>query len=284
MFGRLQWRASTMIIYKNKNITIFQSPLYQTNSSVIETDDMILVVDPTTLPHEIIEIRNYISNIRKHRPVYVLFTHSDWDHILGYNGIKDVIYIGSEKLNIRNDKERIIKQIKSFDDQYYLLRDYEVCYPNIDFIINKDKQQLIIGDTTITFYTSPGHTDDGIFTVVEPIGILITGDYLSDIEFPYIYYSSYMYENTMNKVDNILKNHLINLLVPGHGNPTENYQEIIKRKTYSLEYIYELRSALKNNNEQRADQLLNGWQFPRIMRAFHKENKNIINQELQNSK
>jgi len=273
-----------MILYKNTNVTIFQSPLYQTNSSVIETDDMILVVDPTTLPHEIMRIRNYITNIRTHRPVYVLFTHSDWDHILGYNGIRDVIYIGSEKLNTRDDKDRIIQQIKFFDDQYYLIRDYEICYPNIDYIVNKDKQQLKIGETIITFYTAPGHTDDGIFTVIEPMGILVTGDYLSDIEFPYIYYSSYMYENTMNKVDSILKNHLINLMVPGHGNPTENYQEIIRRKTSSLKYIYELRTALKNKNEQRADQLLNGWKFPRIMAEFHRGNKNIINQELQDFK
>ncbi|WP_273226976.1 MBL fold metallo-hydrolase [Geosporobacter ferrireducens] len=275
---------SIVILFKNKYINIFQSPLFQTNSSIIETEDMVLVVDPTTLPHEIIEIRNYVSSIRKDRPVYVFFTHSDWDHILGYNGIGEVIYIGSEKMMIRNDKERILEQINSFDDQYYLVRDYEVSYPHINYLVSKDGQQLKIGNTTITFYTSPGHTDDSLFAIIEPIGILLSGDYLSDIEFPYIYHNSYEYENTMNKVDSILLNHSINLLVPGHGNPTEDSQEILKRKTDSLAYIRELRSSLKNEDEQRADKLLQGWQFPKIMGEFHKGNKDLIKKELQTSK
>jgi len=273
-----------MILYKNKNITIFQSPLFQTNASVIETDDVILVVDPTTLPHEIIEIRNYVSNIRKDRPVYVLFTHSDWDHILGYNGIGEVTYIGNEKMMIRDDKERIVEQIKTFDDQYYLIRNYKVDYPHIDYLVNKDGQQLKIGNTTITFYTSPGHTDDGIFTVIEPSGIFLSGDYLSDIEFPYIYSSSCDYENTMTKVDNILEDHSIHLLIPGHGHTTEDCQEILKRKTDSLAYIHELRSALENADEKRADKLLEGWQFPKIMGEYHKGNKDLIKEELQTSK
>ncbi len=270
-----------MITYKNRNVTIFQSPLYQTNASVIVTDDMILVVDPTTLPYEIIEIRNYISNIRKERPVYVFFTHSDWDHILGYNGIDDVIYIGSEKLNTRNDKEKIIEGIKKFDDQYYLLRDYDVSYPQIDYIVDKDKQQLVVGRTTITFYTSPGHTDDGLFAVVEPLGVFISGDYLSDIEFPYIYFNSYKYEDTMNKVDGILKDHKVDLLIPGHGNPTENHQEMIRRKNFSLEYINDLRNALMEKNDHKADQLLEGWQFPQIMKEFHNANKTLLIKENQ---
>ncbi len=272
-----------MIQYKNKNITIFQSPLFQTNASVIETADMVLVVDPTTLPHEIIEIRNYVSTIRKGRPIYVLFTHSDWDHILGYNGIGEVMYIGSETMMTRDDKERIIEQIKSFDDQYYLVRDYEVDYPHIDCLVSKDGQQLKIGDTIITFYTAPGHTEDGIFTIIEPIGIFLSGDYLSDIEFPYIYSSSYAYENTMTKIDNILEHHLIHLLIPGHGHPTEDCQEILKRKTDSLTYIHELRSALENEDEKRADKLLEGWQFPKIMGEYHKGNKDLIQKELKTS-
>ncbi|SCY97126.1 MBL fold metallo-hydrolase [Alkaliphilus peptidifermentans] len=273
-----------MILYKNKNITIFQSPIYQTNTSIIETEDMVLVIDPTTLPHEIIEIRNYVSSIRKNRPTYVLFTHSDWDHILGYNSIGDVMYIGSEKITTRDDKKRISEQIKSFDDQYYLIRDYEVGYPHIDYLVNKDGQQLKIGNTIITFYTSPGHTEDSVFTIIEPIGIFLSGDYLSDIEFPYIYSSSYAYENTMTKVDNILQHHSIHLLIPGHGNPTEDCQEILKRKTASLYYIHELRSALENEDDKRADKLLEEWQFPKIMGEYHKGNKDLIKKELQTTK
>lgn len=269
-----------MITFRDENVTIFQCPLYQTNASVIQTDDMVLVVDPTTMPHEVVEIRDFVSDIREDKPVYVLFTHSDWDHILGYRSISDVVYIGSEKLNKGMDKDKIIEQIKSFDDQYYLVRDYEVAYPEIDYIVKEDKQQLKIGNTTVSFYSSPGHTDDGIFVVVEPCGVLISGDYLSDIEFPYIYHSSHEYEATMDKVDGILKSHKVDLLIPGHGNPTDSSDEIIRRKVDSLAYIKELRTALMEDDEKRADNLLKGWQFPRVMGEFHAGNKKIIKQEL----
>jgi glyoxylase-like metal-dependent hydrolase (beta-lactamase superfamily II) len=273
-----------VITFKNKHITIFQSPIYQTNSSVIETDDMILVVDPTTLPHEVVKIRDYVTRVRKDLPVYLFFTHSDWDHILGYNGIGEAKCIGAERMITREDKEQILAQITSFDDQYYLVRDYEVRYPHIDYVVNRDGQQLKIGNTTMTFYASTGHTDDSLFATIEPAGILLSGDYLSDIEFPYIYHSSHDYENTLNKVEDILLNHSPGLLVPGHGNLAEDCQEILRRKSASLAYIHELRSSLEEEDEERADMLLHGWRFPKVMGEFHKGNMALIREELQNAK
>jgi hydroxyacylglutathione hydrolase len=36
-----------MIQFKNEQVTVFQSALYQTTSTVVETNDLILIIDPT---------------------------------------------------------------------------------------------------------------------------------------------------------------------------------------------------------------------------------------------
>lgn len=269
-----------MIQYKSKNVVVFQSALFQTTSTVIETEDVILVIDPSWLPHEVESIRNYVNSIRDNRRIYLIFTHSDYDHIIGYKAFSGVITVGSEALSESDDKEKIIEQIKSFDDEYYLSRDYEIEYPRIDLLVHEESQIIKIGETVITFYKSPGHTKDGIFIVVEPLGVLLVGDYLSNIEFPFIYYSSTEYENTLLKINNILDKHKINLLIPGHGLVTGDYKEILHRQQESLKYIKELRKAIIKNSQKEIEKLLDGCLFPGFMKKSHYENVDIIRNEL----
>jgi hydroxyacylglutathione hydrolase len=270
-----------MIQYKRNDIKVFQSALFQTTSAVIATEDLVLVVDPTWLPHEVEEIRDYVVSIRNGRPLYILFTHSDYDHILGHKAFPDAITIGSKELNDSEDKQRIVEQIKAFDDEYYLTRDYEIVYPEIHHIVDQDAQVLQIGETVITFYKAPGHTEDGIFAIVEPVGVFIAGDYLSNIEFPYIYHDSKAYENTLRKVDYILKHHSIRLLIPGHGQITEDLQEIKRRQEESLSYIRDLRAAIHNQNQSEVDELISGCLFPRFMKKAHTENQIIMSKEVE---
>jgi len=267
-----------MIHYSEQSIKVFQSALYQTNSAVIETEDLMLVVDPNWLPNEIAEIKNHIKATQDNRPIYLFFTHSDYDHIIGYKAIENVITIASIEFDNNERKDEIIEQIRSFDDQYYIKRCYQIEYPKIDYIIFEDGQKLMLGDTTITFYKANGHTEDGLFAVVEPLGIIIAGDYLSDIEFPFILSNSSDYDKTLLKINDILKNHNVELLIPGHGNVGKGVNEILRRQNDSLNYIHKLRELLKNN--QPIDNLIKDYSFPRFLKKLHQENAEIIRKEL----
>ena len=270
-----------MIHYSSQSIKVFQSVLYQTNSTVIETENLILVVDPNWLPNEIEEIKNYIKAKQNNKPIYLLFTHSDYDHIIGYKAIENVITIASVDFANNERKDEIIEQIRSFDDQYYIKRNYKIEYPKIDHIIFEDGQKLMLGDTTITFYKANGHTEDGLFAVIEPLGLFIAGDYLSDVEFPFIFTNSYDYEKTLLKINDILKKHKVELLIPGHGNVGKGVNEILKRQNDSLNYILKLREQLKNNKP--IDNLIQDYSFPRFLKKMHQENVDIIKKELENN-
>lgn len=269
-----------MIHFKNRHLTVFQSALFKTTSVVAETKDLILVTDPNWLPQEVEEIRNYVEKIKGNRPIYLLFTHSDFDHILGYKAFPEAKVITGRALLENSDQEGILQQIHEFDDKYYLERDYKIIFPIADIIVEKDGQTLTVGETTLTFYTAPGHTPDGIFTILEPGGVWIAGDYLSDIEFPFIYDSSTAYEETLLKADTILSTHDVKLLVPGHGNVTESLEEIRTRQQDSLIYIRELRTAVINEDNKAVRRLFKDRPFRESMKAAHANNEKRIKGEL----
>ncbi|MNC44854.1 hypothetical protein D3C75_937780 [compost metagenome] len=127
---------------------------------------------------------------------------------------------------------------------------------------------------------APGHTHDGLFAVVESPGLFIAGDYLSDVEFPYIYDSSAAYEATLGKAGQIIAQHPVPLLIPGHGEAAESLLEIERRRDAGLDYIRSLRAAVAAGDQAAVEQLIAGCAFPRNMRKFHRSNQELMEQEL----
>ncbi|HDX9591452.1 TPA: MBL fold metallo-hydrolase [Bacillus pseudomycoides] len=269
-----------MIRYKDNYITIFQSAIYQTNSVVVETDKSVLVVDPTWLPNEVDEIQDYVYKNKKDKDLYLLFTHSDFDHILGYGAFSRAKVIASEKLKDYPEKQSIINSIQDFDESYYITRKYEVKFPNVDISISKDYEELEIGDIKFHFYQAPGHTDDGLITVLEPLGIVIAGDYLSNIEFPYIYHNSDDYLSTLTKFESIIEKNDISLLIPGHGEFTTDKTEMKKRIFESVHYILQTKQLLLEDKQEETYDLIKKYSYPKTMKKFHDYNLTLLKKEL----
>ncbi len=269
-----------MILYHQDQLTVFQSALFQTNSAIIEGDGFVLVVDPTWLPQEVEDIAAHVREIRASRDLYLLFTHSDFDHILGAGAFPDAITIASQNFVDNPNKERSVQAVRAWDSEYYIQRPYTASYPEINIVAASDGQELVIGETRLTFYAAPGHNPDGLFTVVEPHGILVTGDYLSDIEFPYIYQSSTAYEETLGKLDGILERHAVRVLVPGHGQVATDPGQMRERQWQSFKYIAVLRGLLAQENHAAIDEMLAGCAFPLGMKSFHEGNQRLMRQEL----
>ncbi|MFT4761195.1 MAG: hydroxyacylglutathione hydrolase [Paraglaciecola sp.] len=267
-----------MIQFKNHHLTVFQSALFCTTSTVIETSDLVLVVDPNWLSDEVETIRHFVEKIKGNRPVYLLFTHSDYDHIIGWRAFPDAKVIASQAFVENPDKEKILEQIHTFDDEYYISRDYEIAYPRVDFPIQKEGETLSFGNTQLTFYHAKGHNSDGIFTIVNN-QYWIAGDYFCEVEFPYIYHSSVEYEATLAKTAAILKEHSIEYLIPGHGTVATSNAEILKRKQDALKYIHELRDSVKMGKHFDLDNLWRYYKFPRIMKKFHAANIELMQKE-----
>ena len=273
------------ILYKNSQICVFQSALFQTNATVINTADCIIVVDPNWLPHEIDEIKKHVVKCGQ-KPVYLLFTHSDYDHIIGYGAFPEAVGVIASRAFVENpDKEKNLEQIRTFDDDYYIVRDYKIEYPTVTHIVEYDNQILEIGDTQIRFFLALGHNPDGIFTIINDIWI--AGDYLCSVEFPYIYHSSIEYEKTIQKTEKILSEHKIMVMVCGHGdivspkNTKTNVEtEILKRKKEMMNYIRLVRASINNPGKPFIfEEYIQRYNFPRIMKRFHDKNIELMRNE-----
>jgi glyoxylase-like metal-dependent hydrolase (beta-lactamase superfamily II) len=269
-----------MIQFKNDYITVFQSALFQTTCTVIEAKEFILVVDPNWLPNEIEEIQRHVAQIQGEKELYLLFTHGDFDHIIGYKAFQGAKIIGSKGLQEHPNKNKKLNLIRQFDNDYYIQRSYPIEFPVVDIVVEEDGQQLVHGDSTITFYLSPGHTHDGLFTVIEPLGIWIAGDYVSDFELPFIYDSAKAYEETLRKAEQIIKNHSVSVLVPGHGQTTTCSDEMKRRIEMSQDYLDRLIAAVIKDDLEELTVLEKELSFPSsFTKECHEENIAIIQKE-----
>ncbi len=267
------------IQYQTKQLTVFESALFRTTTTLIVTSDIVLLVDPNWLPIEITYLQRVVQKVRKNRPLYLLFTHSDYDHIIGYEAFPEAIIIAAAAFVTNPNKDSILQQIADFDDEYYIKRDYLTTYPSVDIEIHTDGQQLQIGETRLEFYLAPGHNRDGIFTILPREGIWIAGDYLSNIEFPYIYYSSDAYLQTIAKTEEILCQYAIKEMITGHGDVALSTQKINARKNASIQYIQTLKNSIATDKPFDLGHLFEKYHFPKIMQRFHDANVELVKKE-----
>ena len=77
-----------------------------------------------------------------------------------------------------------------------------------------------------------------------------------------------------------MEKHQIQLLVPGHGNPTHCHDEIMDRQKKTLYYIAELRNYINLNQIEDSLGLINGYKYTRGLKDCHEANIEIIKKEL----
>ncbi len=267
------------IIYRDPNVTVFQSALFQTNTTVVVTEDVVLLVDPAWLPEEVAGIRHYIESVRGKRPLYLIFTHSDYDHIIGYKGFQPDKVFMSKAMADNPDWEKSVQQAQAFDQLYYIDRPYPIEYPQGDFFVFRDGVQFRHGQTKMTFYLAPGHTADSMMIVVWQLGLCIAGDYLCSVEFPFIYHSSVDYEQTLEKLPHIHDRNWFTRLVPGHGDPALSINEWLRRRTEGLAYIYALRESIATNVPFDDESLWERFKYPQLQKKYHYDNIALMRRE-----
>lgn len=271
-----------MLIYSDKNLRIYRSYLQETASTVIQSDETVIVADPAWLPAEIEEIHNDVEKILNGRQLYLLFTHSDFDHIIGYKAFPGAKIIASHGFaaSTESKKKNILSKLKEFDDENYLTRPYEPLFPKVDLIIGEDGDSKKLGDIQLTFYNAPGHNDDGLFTIIEPFGVMLSGDYFCDVEFPYIYYSGKLYEQTLAKLDGIMDRFDLKMLIPGHGDLTTDQREMRNRKASAQNYITSLRQMIMSDHTEEINQLIKDYSFQTLMKKMNKNNMLLLKKEM----
>jgi len=269
------------IQFQNKELILFESELFRTTATLLIGEEHLLLVDPNWLPSEVDFILEMVEKLRKEKELFLYFTHSDYDHIIGYKKFVSLTKtIASQNFIDSKSIESNLLQIREFDDQYYIKRDYEIEYPKIEIAISGNTETHIFGNEKYKFYQAIGHNADGLICLNQNRGILIVGDYLSNIEFPYIYESIAAYEKTLDTLEDILKTENIKVLITGHGDFTTSKIEMQQRLNDSRDYILKLKKSVLNDEPFPTLELFERYSFPIIMKKFHNENVKLAQKEL----
>ena len=253
------------------NLIVFESALYRTTSTLLRAGGIQLLVDPNWLPEEVAFIRAEVE--RCGEPLYLLFTHSDYDHIIGYGAFSEATVLAGHRFVARPDRDSEVEKLRDWDDRHYIGRSYTLVYPKVDLIARGEGQPLRLGELEVLTWPAPGHTADGILTYVPAENLLLVGDYLSNLEFPFIYHSAEEYRRTLDRLEGIIRQYRPRLLVPGHGDVATTLEEMQHRLARDRRYLNDLEIlAGRAGGEPRERDWPARYPFPRGLREEHTEN------------
>jgi hydroxyacylglutathione hydrolase len=269
------------IQYESAHLVVFESSLYRTTTTLVLGSDYLLLVDPNWLPQEVDFIADYVASNRHKRQAYLLFTHSDYDHIIAYGRFSDFTVIASQAFVDNPKKVDILAEIRGFDDQYYIQRNYAIAYPLVDLPVAADGRAISLGRTgTLRIYQAPGHNTDGILAYSEDQQVLIVGDYLSNAEFPFIYHSIAAYRATLERIGAIVKEDVVHWLISGHGDLAAEQHEMGRRLEEAYRYLDQLAAFVQENQPFPLASWLQGYPWPESLRQAHGKNVELVRKEL----
>lgn len=232
-----------------EGLVVQTSRLWDTNSVVVAgtgpTAKATLVVDPGWFPDEIARLqaaaRAATEATPPDRATSVLFTHGDFDHVVGWEDFPGSQLIAHPKAAER-DPSYTEERVARLDRRNGTIRPRAYRYPPVSAFTSPDS--LPLGGGTALFFPAPGHQDDCLFTVLPEQRVLIAGDYLSDQEFPFIYHSLRDYRTTLLLARGLCKTYDIQQEVPGHGQVARAPDEIQYRISTDLDYLDRLEESV----------------------------------------
>lgn len=226
-----------------KNIYIFQSSMWQTNAAVIINEAANVVIDPCYFPVEITVIANFVNH-RRSFGKYVIFTHSDFDHIVGYQHFKGARLVAQEELSMCDQEDQLF-QLKEIDQTYYINRKVPFEFPEPD-VTFASEHRIALSDDELVLVHAPGHTGDSLFIISRNNRTMFAGDYLSDLEFPFIYFNTGAYIKTLELAARLVREHDIEYIVPGHGEIAKGKDEILERISWDKEYLNNITNTVQD--------------------------------------
>ena len=190
-------------------VLVLRSDLWATNSAIVHAGDACLVCDPSIFPDEIAEIR---TATRGYERVYLLITHSDFDHVCGIPAFADATVVTGATTAAAIGDGTARRKLDESGREWGTSWDGEL---RVDLVAAGDPVRC--GELDVVAVDARGHIDDGSALVVSAAGLLFAGDYLSAVCQPIVLGSIAATIGTIERLIGAIADHDIATVVPGHG-------------------------------------------------------------------
>jgi glyoxylase-like metal-dependent hydrolase (beta-lactamase superfamily II) len=223
----------------------FESALWQTSSLLLVAGREAVVVDPCIAADEVARIAARASELGA-TVSHVVVTHADWDHVCGIAAFPDAVAtMGTRTAEIVAGgtlPELIAKRAATYD----LEIEGE---PRVDRTLKPGASEQI-GPFIVETIPLRGHTPDGTGYRIRQLDLLVVGDHLSAVEFPFASSTS-DYRTTLEDLIAVLRDDPPATVVPGHG-PPHSAAEALRIAEADLAYLRALREAVVGAGHDRA--------------------------------
>lgn len=115
-------------------------------------------------------------------------------------------------LRLRAEPGVAQKELRDADDEFYVAREHPLALGSYQVLPVPGKLEL--GPEELELHPADGHTDDGMALFARWCGLLVCGDYLSDVEIPRVR-SLASYRATLARLGTLVEQ--ADNVVPGHG-------------------------------------------------------------------
>jgi hydroxyacylglutathione hydrolase len=214
----------------------FEASLWSTTSLLVVAEGESLVVDPAISAGEVARIGERAQELGA--PVrHVLITHGDWDHVCGIAAFPE-----AEAAMGEETAERVLSRgddvLKQTAEHYGL----EISgSPRADRTFSRGSA-ISLGPFVVETFPPVGHTEDGTGYRIRDYGLLVVGDHLSAVEFPFAK-SPAAYRFTLAGLIETLRADPPDVVIPGHGPPLDP-AEALRIAEADLAYLRSLHAAV----------------------------------------
>jgi cyclase len=217
------------------DIYVFTSDLYaQVTAGVIVTTAGAVLIDTLVYPEETRHIRRFIEDRLGTTVQYVVNTHFHADHTTGtcfFRGVPVIAHELCRELLDQRGRESLERAKTSSTE----MREVELVLPNLLF----DKSlTLHLGNKTLQFWHSPGHSLDSIVCMVKEDQVLFAADTLM----PLPYFVDGDFDDFLESLAK-LKQHSLENIVQGHGEVILR-GEVSEKIDSDIAYLHALRQAV----------------------------------------
>ena len=245
----------------HEDAIVVTSLMWQTTATALRAGGETMLIDSPYFPDEL-ELLPTVLAQAGFEPTALLATHGDFDHLLGplaFPGMSLGV-AESTMARIRAKPGEAQRELRDEDSDTYVARPRPLALGQTQALPVPGK--LGLGEQELELHPTAGHVDDGMAIFAPWLGVLCVGDYVSDVEIPWMHESGSLpeYRGTLARLAGLVER--AELVIPGHGTPhaRDRALELIEE---DVEYLDEL--------ERGGDALPEG-RDTKSQRSIHAEN------------
>jgi len=197
---------------------VVTSRIWQTNATALRAGGETLLIDSPYFPDEL-EALPALLRQAGFEPNALFATHADYDHVLARFAFPELtLGVGDPTMErIRAEPGAVQRELRDEDARNYVARPAPLALGNLQSLPVPGYVEL--GEHELELHPADGHTSDGTAVLAEFAGLLVCGDYISNLEIPWLSPGGGLndYRATLARLAPLVER--AETVVPGHGGP-----------------------------------------------------------------